>query len=293
MSSHHNANLIIEEQLHVHARAFEAHANADVLTVISPIMFGLDDQVRTCLEACEQRKSKLAVVLETNGGYIQTAERIANTIRHHYADVEYYIPNLAMSAGTVLVMSGDAIHMDYYSILGPIDPQVRGADGRMVPALGYLIQYERLLEKSRLGTLTTVEAAILLQKFDQADLYFYEQARELSVTLLRQWLAKYKFKNWIITADRGVVVDDTMRQARAEEIARELNNTQRWHSHSRGISMRVLREELKLQIEDMGDSPELSNTLRTYSRLMADYMMRRGHSGALHTPTGYTPFLEE
>ena len=34
-------------------------------------------------------------------------------------------------------MSGDAIFMDYFSVLGPIDPQLPKGD-TMVPALGYL-----------------------------------------------------------------------------------------------------------------------------------------------------------
>ena len=61
-------------------------------------------------------------------------QRIAETLRHHYDRVEFIVPNYAMSAGTVLVMSGDAIHMDYFSVLGPIDPQVRDETGRQLPA---------------------------------------------------------------------------------------------------------------------------------------------------------------
>jgi len=54
--------------------------------------------------------------------------------------VDFLIPSHAMSAGTILAMSGDAIHMDYYSVLGPIDPQVENQEGRLIPALGYLIR---------------------------------------------------------------------------------------------------------------------------------------------------------
>ena len=45
-------------------------------------------------------------------------------------------------------LSGDEIYMDYYSRLGPIDPQVNNQEGRQVPALGYLKQWERLQEKA-------------------------------------------------------------------------------------------------------------------------------------------------
>ena len=37
--------------------------------------------------------------------------------------------------------------MDYYSVLGPIDPQVNRGEG-LVPALGYLKKYDELIEKS-------------------------------------------------------------------------------------------------------------------------------------------------
>jgi len=55
----------------------------------------------------------------------------------------------------------------------------------MIPALGYLLQYERLIEKDRQGTLTTAEVQILLSSFDQAELHSFEQARELTITLLK------------------------------------------------------------------------------------------------------------
>ena len=99
-----------------------------------------------------------------------------------------------MSAGTVLVMSGDAIHMDYYSVLGPIDPQVEDREGKPVPALGYSIRYDDLLAKAGAGRSSTAEMEILIN-FDQMRLYAFEQARDLSKSLLEEWLVKYKFKD--------------------------------------------------------------------------------------------------
>jgi ClpP class serine protease len=83
------------------------------------------------------------VILEPGGGHITVAERMASIFRHHYSRVEFTVPTYAMSAGTVLVMSGNAIHMDYASFLGPIDPQVRGKKEQWVPALGYLEYFKR------------------------------------------------------------------------------------------------------------------------------------------------------
>ena len=54
-------------------------------------------------------------------------------------------------------MSGDLIHMNYYSVLGTIGQQITRAGQQSVPAPGYLAWYERLIENSRAGTLTTAE----------------------------------------------------------------------------------------------------------------------------------------
>jgi len=89
------------------------------------------------------------------------------------------IPDMAMSAGTVLVMSGDEIWRNYFSRLGPIDPQVERHGGRrgLIPALGYLEKYKEFVEKSRNGQLTAVEGAYFVQNFDAAELFSYEQSR--------------------------------------------------------------------------------------------------------------------
>ena len=194
-----------------------------------------------------------------------------------------------MSAGTVLVMSGDAIYMDYAATLGPIDPQLARPNSRLyVPALGYLQQFQRLIDKSAKGTLTDAELHYLLRNFDPAELYQYEQARDLSIALLKEWLVKYKFKNWRVTADTKTKVTPAMRRARAEEIATRLNDTEHWHSHSRGISMVVARRDLKLLINDIDENAKLSNALREYNTLLLDYRMKRGHDYfAVVWPGGY------
>ena len=48
---------------------------------------------------------------------------MVETLRHHYDIVDFVVPTHAYSAGTIFVMSGDSIYMDYYSRLGPIDPK--------------------------------------------------------------------------------------------------------------------------------------------------------------------------
>lgn len=270
-----DANNIIEEQLDERIAAIEDAADADVLTYMGPMYPPAEDEIKDALESMVERRQGLMCVLETEGGYIDTAERIARCFRHHYKRVDFVVPNYAMSAGTVLVMSGDAIHMDYASILGPIDPQVSKGDG-LVPALGYLEQYRRLIEKSEKKQLTTAEATYLIQNFDPAELYRYEQERELSIALLKEWLVQYKFKDWAKTQGRKKSVTKKMKTDRARMIAQKLNKTDHWHSHSRGIPMEVLRKDLKLLIDDFGTDEKLGEPIKNYYHLLRDYRRKRG-----------------
>ncbi len=173
------------------------------------------------LRAKPEPPDHLVALVDTDGGYLDVVKRIVDTLRHHYHVVSFVIPNAAYSAGTILVMSGDAIYMDYYSRLGPIDPQVQGENGDMVPALGYLRRYEDLVKRSHStdDPLSLAEIQLIISGFNQAELYIYEQQRQFSVALLEEWLATYKFKDWTTTRTRAVVVDDALRRKRAVEVA--------------------------------------------------------------------------
>lgn len=280
---------IIERELDTHSTAIEDKMTGDVLAFFGPILYGVEDHIRTAVEETKKKRRRLIVILETFGGYIEVVQRIADTLRHHYNQVEFVIPDYAMSAGTVLVMSGDAIHMDYFSVLGPIDPQVERPDGKMIPALGYLEKYSDLIAKSKNGTLTTAEMSFLISKFDPAELYQYERAKELSNSLLKDWLVRYKFKNWKVTRTHRRKVTRKMKIDRATEIADKLNDTKKWNSHGRGISMHVLRRDLKLEIEDFGQDRELTACIRVYYKLLRDYMAKRGHRWVVHTREHYRP----
>jgi Serine dehydrogenase proteinase len=280
------ANEFIELTLARYLDDLETLFPADCLTYVGPLLSGADDRIRYSVEAITNRKPKLLVMLETIGGFAEVARRISDTFRKHYAVVDFLIPSHAMSAGTILAMSGDAIHMDYYSVLGPIDPQVENQDGRLIPALGYLIRYEDLLTKANSGKITAAELNILLN-FDQGDLYRYTQARDLSISLLEEWLVKYKFKDWTTTETHSLPVTLDMKKQRAREIAEELNNVRKWNSHGIGISAEVLRRELNLKIDDFGENGPLSAALRKYHRLLSDYMTKMGQEIAIHTREGY------
>jgi hypothetical protein len=287
-----DSNAVVEGQLNSTVEQLEDKLKADVLAYSGRIYYQAELFIRDALEWKKQQRPKrknLAFFLETEGGYIDVAQRIANILRKHYRRVDFFVPDSAMSAGTVLVMSGDAIHMDYYSILGPIDPQIR-KEGRFIPALGYLKKYEELMEKANAGGLNTAETAYLVTKFDPAELYQYEQARELSVSLLEEWLAKYKFRNWDKTRTRKIPVTRKMKRERAREIAEKLNDPDIWHSHGHGISLTVLRRKLDLIVEDYGKDRELSGLIRHYWGVLSDHKQKLRYNGVIHTKGRYKHF---
>ena len=288
-------NIFVEKQLDRLAEEIEGKLSSHVMAIVGPIYAGVDDAVRQCIESRKQpdaadkaipdptrEQRSLAIVLDTTGGIIEVVERMVYTIRYHYDHVTMIIPNQAMSAGTVFAMSGDRIMMDYFSCLGPIDPQVY-RNGKFVPALSYLVQLERLIKKSKEGDLTTAEM-ILLQQLDLAELHSFEEAKELSNSLLKEWLAKYKFKDWIETEQRKLKVTLELRQTRALEVAKLLMDEarERWHSHGRPISMEVLRRDVRLRIDDFGANPDLSLRIKEYYQFLADYMTKIGVLGVVH-----------
>lgn len=280
------SNSFIEDNLNGHLSDLEDHLNLDAITYIGPIEAPLDDFVRDLLEKRATKRSGLLFALETNGGYIETAERICDTIHHHYNNVEFVIPNFAFSAGTVLAMSGHKIWMDYFSVLGPIDPQIR-MGGRMIPALGYVEKFKEFVDKANQGNLNTAEMAFLIEKFDPAEIYHFEEAKKLSIDLLKKWLVEYKFKNWTKTQSKGKHVTEHFKKQRAQAIARKLSNPSHWHSHARGISMIVLDRDVGLQIDDFEKDDVFHEKLNKYYRLLKDYMVRRGHGIVVHSGEEY------
>lgn len=252
----------------------EQKTNSDVLCYFGPIIDGNENALLDIVEDLSKepnKKDRLSIILTTNGGSATAVERYVNIIRKHYKWVSFIVPDYAYSAGTIFCMSGDEILMDYFSVLGPIDPQVQNKEGKFVPALGYLDKISSLLEKAKNGTLTNAEF-LILKDFDLAELRAYEQAKELTISLLKKWLVKYKFKNWNKHSN-GTLVTDSEKEKRAEEIADKLGDNKTWKSHGRPICIEEL-EELKLKIVDFTDDEDLRTYIRKYYNLARDLISK-------------------
>jgi hypothetical protein len=273
----------IKEELNKRLVELENHFDSDVIFFYGPIAPEFVKTFRDFVEKLKEepkRNERLTLILNTSGGSVEAVEKFVEIIRYHYKEVYFVVPDFALSAGTIFCMSGDKIFMDYSSALGPIDPQVYNGKN-WVPALGYLDQVEKLIEKARNNTLTNAEFAIL-QNQDLATLSAYEQAKNLTITLLKEWLVEYKFRDWQKHKD-GAVVTGEEKEQRAEEIASLLGDNKIWHSHGRMIGINRLKKFLKLKIEDYSRENALRTKIRSYNDMIVNYISRNNYSFFLHS----------
>lgn len=179
---------------------------------------------------------KIMVYLETNGGSGEAAKEIAEFLHEKFKEVYFIISGQAKSAGTILALSGDEIYMTGCGALGPIDAQVKV--GRyQASAYGYMKWVnEKREEAAKDGRLNPFDAQMVAQIAPQ-EIEGVNNALNFAINSVKEWLPKYKFKNWTKTETRGLDVDDTMRINTAERIATELTKQDKWFSH--GLSLKI------------------------------------------------------
>jgi hypothetical protein len=287
----------IERSCKEQVERLEKSLKADVIFFYGELAYGVEKLFRDAIERLKEEEGillqlkirkeemkRLAIVLNTPGGSVEIAEKLVTLIRYHYDEVDFVVPDSAMSAGTVWCMSGDRIYMDYSSALGPVDPQIYNGE-HWVPALGYLDKVNELIKKSSGSKLSPAEV-VMLTRIDLAELRSYEQAKELTISLLREWLVTYKFKNWTVhrtdPVKIGQPVTDDEKKERAEQIAMDLNDTRKWFTHGRSICTGEL-QGLRLEIEDYSKNKALQTLIRQYNDMLIGYIARMGYNRFLHS----------
>lgn len=264
----------------------ESHLEADVISYYGEIMNDSAANLKFVIEQLQEEKEnkhkKLYFIITTPGGSVLPVERMVTIMRHYYDYVCFIVPDYAYSAGTILCMSGDDIFMNYYSALGPIDPQVQNKEGKLVAALGYLDKVEEMIEKSKNGTLTSAEF-LVFKDIDLGEIRSYEQARNLTIDLLEKWLALYKFKNWTTHKD-GRIVTLEEKKERAKEIGQSLSDSNYWKSHGRPITINELTTgNLRLKIEDYGKNQELANLIDCYYEYIMEFILTHNFRTFIHS----------
>jgi len=173
----------------------------------------------------------LDLVLHSPGGSLAAAESLVLYLRSKFRNIRVIVPQLAMSAATMIACAADRIVMGKHSFLGPIDPQVTvntKLGQRMIPAQAILDQFEQAKRECqdprKLGAWLP-----MLDQYGPDLLVVCRHASKLSEKLVRDWLAMYMFGG------------GARARAKASRIAKWLANHALWRSHARHIP----RDELE------------------------------------------------
>jgi len=153
--------------------------------------------------------------------------------------------------------------------LGPIDAQVK--IGRsIVSAYDYMEWIkDKREEAANQGVLNPFDATMIAQ-ISPGELGSVFHSLKFAEDLVKDWLVRYKFKNWKFTETRKTAVTASMKKQRAEEIARELTNHSKWRSHGRSIKIDDL-ESIGLRVTRIDSAPQLADIvyrIQTVCRLL-------------------------
>ena len=211
------------------------------------------------------------VYLETPGGSGETAEEIGRFLHDQFKSVSFVISGEAKSAGTIIALSGDEILMTESGSLGPIDAQVK--IGRSVVSAHDYMEWVKVKqdEAKKQGALNPFDATMVAQ-ISPGELGMVFHSLKFAEDLVKEWLVKYKFKNWNTTETKNNPVTDEMKRKRAEEIAQELTNHTKWRSHGRSIKIGDL-ESIGLKVTKIDDDQKLADIvyrIQTVCRLLFD-----------------------
>jgi ATP-dependent protease ClpP protease subunit len=136
-------------------------------------------------------KSKgLDLILHTPGGEIAATESLVNYLRACFGtDIRAIIPQIAMSAGTMIACSCKEIIMGKQSSLGPFDPQFQG-----LPTHGILEEFRRAHQEISVDSSKIPVWQPIIAKYHPTLIGECEKAIQWSIEMLKEWLKTGMFK---------------------------------------------------------------------------------------------------
>jgi len=210
---------------------------------------GINDSDKNAIMSCVHNieKSKgLDLILHTPGGNIAAAESLINYLREMFGDnIRTIIPQIAMSAGTLLACMGKEIVMGKQSNLGPIDPQFNG-----ISAHGVKEEFERAMAEVVKDPNRFPVWQPIIGKYHPTFLGDCEKAITWSEEILSNQLSQCMFRE---LPNKEEVIRD---------IVKFLGDHQKTKSHSRHIHARELLEK-GLNIIMLEDEPALQDIVMT------------------------------
>ena len=192
--------------------------------------------------------SELDLILHSLGGSPEAAEAIVSYLRSRFTHIRVIVPNLAMSAATMISCAADEIVLGKHSFLGPTDPQIilsTPAGIRALPAQAVLDEFGRAQQESSDPAKLAAWLPILGQ-YGPGILTICEESLSLSKELVQSWIAEY------------MLGDSPDRTDIAEEISEWLADHQTFKSHGRHISRDELREH-GLKVTNLEEDDKLQD----------------------------------
>ncbi|MCX6647075.1 MAG: serine protease [bacterium] len=210
-----------------------------------------DEDLQGIMEViCKLPGPNLDLILHSPGGSLEAAEALVKYLRSKFEHIRVMVPQLAMSAATMIACAADEIVLGKHSFLGPIDPQIIVATPlgpRMIAAQDILDQFE--LAKKECQDPAKMGAWLpMLSQYGPDLLVQCSNTQGLSKELVTEWLQKYMFKN------------DNDRNNKAASIANWLSDHSHFKTHGRHISRAEL-EARGLKIVALEEDQDLQDLL--------------------------------
>jgi len=192
------------------------------------------------------RKQGLDLILHTPGGEFAATQSIVNYLHKMFKnDIRAIVPQIAMSAGTMIACSCKIILMTEHSNLGPIDPQLRG-----LPAYGVIQEFKRAYKE--------------IQKEPSKIALWNNIIGQYKPTFLSQCENAIKWSNEFVQEQLETVMfdGDANAKSKAKNIVRKLSDYRGNLRHERHIHLEECRK-IGLKVERIEDDQELQDLVLT------------------------------
>ena len=172
-------------------------------------------------------KSKgLDLILHTPGGNTAATESIVKYLHSIFGnDIRAFIPQMAMSAGTMIALSCKEIVMGKQSNIGPIDPQFGG-----VSCAGVIEEFDRAIKEVTANPASVPIWQVIIAQYHPTFVGDCQKAIDWSKTMVVEWL-----KNNMLSDNPNSDVD-------ANEIFKVLSSHEETYSHSKHIHIKECQE---------------------------------------------------
>lgn len=190
------------------------------------------------------RSKGLDLILHTPGGETAATESLVDYLRSMWGtNIRAIIPQLAMSAGTMIACSCNEIIMGKQSSLGPIDPQFKG-----IPAHGVVEEFIRAHREIRADPSKAAVWQPIIAKYNPTLIGECEKAIEWSNQMVKEWLLS------------GMLSGVDEAEAKANTIIEELGNHSLNKSHARHLSAEKC-DSIGLKVSRLESDPKIQDAV--------------------------------